>query len=117
MKQLYPDDPDGYEICRSAAGQVAAGTLPACVVVLWSAGCGLFRVDVVGDAMAPTLRHGESALATRRVIDATAATSLASGTRATSPRASSMRIIALPGEEIVIKEGSVIINGRPLDEP
>ena len=34
-------------------------------VIVMAAGCGALRVDIVGEAMAPTLRNGESALATR----------------------------------------------------
>lgn len=35
--------------------------------LLATSACGMLRVDVVGEAMSPTLRNGESALATQSI--------------------------------------------------
>lgn len=37
------------------------------LLMLVAAGCGALKVDIVGEAMAPTLRNGDSALATRSI--------------------------------------------------
>jgi signal peptidase I len=85
-------------------------------VVVLIAGCGALRVDIVGDAMAPTLRNGESALATRSFDQLDRGDIV--GFR--YPRDESMsfvqRIVGLPGESIQMLEGQVLIDGQVLDE-
>jgi signal peptidase I len=79
-------------------------------------GCGALRVDIVGEAMAPTLRNGESALATR-TFDTLQRGDIV-GFRYPKDESKSFvqRIVALPGERIESRDGNVVVNGKALGE-
>lgn len=87
------------------------------LVLVILAGCGALRVDIVGEAMAPTLKDGQRALATRTF------NSLARGDivgfRYPKDESKSFvkRIIGVPGDHIESINGSIRVNGRPLVEP
>lgn len=86
------------------------------VIGSWLAACGLFRVNVVGNAMAPTLKDGESALATRSVSRLDRGDIVGFKYPRDESKSFVLRIIALPGERIEIAAGRVAIDGRPLQE-
>ena len=90
--------------------------LAAAVTAIGTA-CGAFRVDVVGNAMAPTLKDGDSAIATRDV--ATLQRGDIVGFKSPNDESKSFvqRIVGLPGDSIEVREGQVILNGNPLQEP
>jgi signal peptidase I len=81
------------------------------------ADCGTTRINIAGNAMAPTLKMGDKALATRTFTDL-ARTDVV-GLRYPEDESKSFveRIIGLPGERIAMREGYVFINDKPLDEP
>ena len=85
------------------------------LVLVCSAAC-TRRIDVVGEAMAPTLKNGGSA------ITAPALGRLERGDIVgfKYPRDASksfvLRIIGLPGERIGMTDGQVAVDGRRLDE-
>ena len=45
------------------------GGLAVLIALVWSAGCSTTRVDILGDAMSPTLKNGEKVAATRAFDD------------------------------------------------
>lgn len=91
------------------------------VVSLLAAGCGdggpVNIVQVKGDSMMPTITDGERLLVDRRAF----ANSLPQRSDIVLYRRNDVeivrRVVGLPGETIVIKEGSVYVNGSRLDEP
>ena len=96
----------------------SAGTVPLCLAALAAAGCGLVRVDVVGDAMSPTLKNGDQVIARRTGRLERVNRGDVVGFRYPGDESKSfvMRVVALPGEEIEMKSGTVLINGRSLEE-
>lgn len=86
------------------------------LALLAAAGCNLLRVDIVGDAMAPTLKNGDHAVATRRVDRINRGDVVAFRYPRDESKSFVMRVVALPGEDIEMKDGSVIIGGRRLEE-
>lgn len=87
------------------------------LILVVAGACGSLRVDIVGEAMAPTLKNGESAMATRR-IDALVRGDIV-GFRYPKDESKSFvkRIVGLPGERIASSGGSIVIDGQPLAEP
>jgi signal peptidase I len=93
-----------------------AGAVPLWLAVLSAAGCGLVRVDVVGDAMSPTLKNGDQVIATRRIDRVDRGDVVGFRYPRDESKSFVMRVVALPGEEIEMKTGTVLINGRSLEE-
>jgi signal peptidase I len=102
-------------VSRANAAPLKVGALV--LVAIGLAGCGMFRLNVAGEAMSPTLKDGEGALATRS-FDRVERGDIV-GFR--YPRDESKdfvkRVIGLPGERIAIVDGMVRINDEPLAEP
>ncbi|HYT73510.1 MAG TPA: signal peptidase I [Vicinamibacterales bacterium] len=89
----------------------------AVVVLLGgSAGCGTLRVDVVGDAMAPTLKSGEKAWATRTFDRLKRGDIVGFKYPGDETKSFVKRVVGLPGERIESVAGRVAINGQPLSE-
>jgi signal peptidase I len=90
------------------------------VVVLalvgWPAGCGMLRVDVVGEAMAPTLKNGEKALATRTFDDVNRGDIVGFKYPGDETKSFVKRVVGLSGERIESVQGKVSINGQVLSE-
>jgi signal peptidase I len=90
------------------------------VVVLalvgWPAGCGMLRVDVVGEAMAPTLKNGERALATRTFDDVNRGDIVGFKYPGDETKSFVKRVVGLSGERIESVQGKVSINGQVLSE-
>jgi signal peptidase I len=87
------------------------------LVAACSAACGMLHVDVVGNAMAPTLRDGDRALATRAIDTLHRGDIVGFKYPRDESKSFVMRIVGLPGEQIEIREGTVAIDGRVLEEP
>jgi signal peptidase I len=87
------------------------------VLLVVATGCGTLRVDISGEAMAPTLKNGESALATR-TVDPLARGDIV-GFRYPKDESKSFvkRIIGMPGDRIESDSGRILLNAQPLDEP
>ncbi len=67
--------------------------------------------------MAPTFEKGESAMATRTVDRLDRGDIVVFKSPTDESRSLVLRIVALPGENIEMKDGTAIIDGRPLEEP
>jgi len=93
------------------------GTMAVLALVSWSAGCGMLRVDVVGEAMAPTLKNGERALATRTFDDVNRGDIVGFKYPRDETKSFVKRVVGLPGERIEVLRGKVSINGQVLSEP
>ena len=87
------------------------------LVLVIAAGCGTLRVDIAGEAMAPTLRNGESALATRTFDQLTRGDIVAFRYPKDESKNFVKRIIGVPGDLIESSNGSIQVDGRPLVEP
>jgi signal peptidase I len=77
----------------------------------------MLRVNIMGDAMAPTLNDGDSAIATRRFDRLDRGDIVALRYPRDELKSFVKRIVGLPGERIEMADGRVSIDGRPLDEP
>jgi signal peptidase I len=87
------------------------------LVLAIATGCGVLRVNIDGEAMAPTLKDGESALATR-TFDTLARGDIVSFRYPKDESKSFLkRIVGVPGDRIESKNGSILVDGRPLVEP
>ena len=80
-------------------------------VILSAGSCGLLRVDVVGNSMSPTLKDGESAIATRRFDRLNRGDVVGFKYPRDESKSFVLRIVALPGDT---KEGKILINGNRL---
>jgi signal peptidase I len=67
--------------------------------------------------MAPTLKNGDSALATRSFTDLTRGDIVGFRYPKDESKSFVQRIIGQPGDRIEMKDGRVAINDRQLDEP
>jgi len=87
------------------------------LVLVVAKGCGTLRFDIEGEAMAPTLKNGESTLATRS-FDTLARGDIV-GMRYPKDESKSFvkRIVGMPGDRIESNSGRILVNGQPLDEP
>jgi signal peptidase I len=85
-------------------------------VVTVAAGCGALRVDIVGEAMSPTLRNGESAIATRSFEQLGRGDIVGFRYPRDESKSFVQRIVGLPGEQIQMVEGKVVVDGQALDE-
>jgi signal peptidase I len=84
--------------------------------VLLSSGCNMTRVDIKGQAMSPTLKDGESALATRTVESLARGDIVAFRYPQDETKSFVKRIVGLPGERIESADGKILIDRRPLEE-
>ena len=98
---------------RRRGGSLVALALGLLVVI----SCGALRVDVVGESMAPTLKNGDSALATRTFTDLTRGDIVGFKYPKDESKSFVQRIIGQPGDRIEMKEGRVTVNGHSLEEP
>lgn len=85
-------------------------------VLVTAVGCGMMRVDVVGEAMSPTLLNGESALATRRFDGIDRGDIIGFKYPRDESKNFIKRVIGMPGERIESAAGQVSINGQVLSE-
>jgi signal peptidase I len=92
------------------------GRMAVLALVGWSAGCGMLRVDVVGEAMAPTLKNGEKVLATRTFDHLNRGDIVGFKYPGDETKSFVKRVVALPGERIQSVKGKVSINGQVLSE-
>ena len=67
--------------------------------------------------MAPTLKHGERAVATRGIDRLERGEIVAFRYPRDESKSFVKRIVGLPGEQIEMRDGWVFINGRQIDEP
>jgi len=74
------------------------------------------RVDIVGEAMAPTLKNGESAITTPALGRLERGDIVGFKYPRDASKSFVLRIIGLPGERIEMTNGQVAIDGRRLDE-
>lgn len=86
-------------------------------VIVATSACGMLRVDVVGEAMSPTLRNGESALATKSIDDLTRGDIVGFRYPRDETKSFVMRLVGLPGETIESSDGGVSVDGQTLSEP
>ena len=86
-------------------------------VLVVATGCGTLRVNIEGEAMAPTLKNGESALATRTVDPLKPGDVVAFRYPKDESKSFVKRIVGMPGDRIESNSGSILVNGQTLDEP
>lgn len=84
--------------------------------LLSAAACGIFRVDIRGSAMAPTLNDGDRALATRDVGVLERGDIVGFRYPRDESKSFVQRIVATPGDRIEMRDGRVTLNGALLDE-
>ena len=82
-----------------------------------AAGCGALRVNISGDAMAPALKDGESALATRSFDTLARGDIVAFRYPKDESKDFVKRIVGVPGDRIESSSGAILLNGQPLAEP
>ncbi len=81
-----------------------------------SAGCGMLRVNILGHAMSPTLRDGESAFATRQFETLERGEIVAFRYPKDESKSFVKRIVGMPGDRIESKAGRILIDGAALTE-
>lgn len=86
------------------------------MLLVAAAGCGLLRVNILGHAMSPTLRDGESALATRRFETLDRGEIVAFRYPKDESKSFVKRIVGLPGDRVESKAGRILIDGTALTE-
>jgi signal peptidase I len=79
-------------------------------------GCGVLQVNVSGNAMAPTLKNGEKAMATRTIDQLNRGDIVGFKNPKDETKNFVMRVVGLPGERIESIAGKVSINGQLLSE-
>jgi len=87
------------------------------MVLIAAGGCGALRVDIVGESMAPTLKNGDSAVATRSFTGIARGDIVGFRYPKDESKSFVQRIVGLPGDRIEMIDGRVVINGSLLDEP
>ena len=92
------------------------GRMAVLALLGWSAGCGMLRVDVVGEAMVPTLKNGEKVLATQTFDQLNRGDIVGFKYPRDETKSFVKRVVALPGERIESVKGKVSINGQALRE-
>ena len=85
-------------------------------LVVLTTGCGQSRLDINGDAMAPTLKDGERAFATRTFDTLMRGDIVAFRYPKDESKSFVKRIVGLPGDRIESTSGAIAINGQPLAE-
>jgi signal peptidase I len=96
-------------------------SFPLSLLVLIVAGCsaitGIQPVRIQGYAMAPSLKEGDHGVFSRRFAKLERGDIVVFYYPAEPSKSYIKRIIGLPDEEIEIRAGKVLINGRNIDEP
>jgi signal peptidase I len=113
-------DPAQYGGAGYAIGGItmsAVGLVLACVSMLVFTNYILAPVTVAGQAMMPTLRDGERVLAWKFIEEVNRGDIVVFWYPDDPSKSYIKRVIGLPGEEVMIENGRVLINGAPLDEP
>jgi len=87
------------------------------ITLLATPACGMLRVDVVGEAMSPTLRNGESALATKRIDSLIRGDIVGFRYPRDETKSFVMRVVGLPGESVASAAGRVSVDDKVLSEP
>jgi signal peptidase I len=95
----------------------AVGLVLACASMLIITNYILATVRVSGQAMAPTLRDGERVLMWKVVEEINRGDIVVLWYPDDPSKSYIKRVIGLPGEEVMVENGKVLINGSPLDEP
>ncbi|HKE06101.1 MAG TPA: signal peptidase I, partial [Blastocatellia bacterium] len=95
----------------------AVGLVLACVSTLIFMNYILATVRVQGQAMMPTLRDGERVLIWKVVEEINRGDIVVFLYPDDPSKSYIKRIIGLPGEEVMVENGKVLINGTALDEP
>jgi signal peptidase I len=85
-------------------------------VALLSSGCVFRPVHVFGGAMEPTLRDGERALAIQVFGRLERGDIIGFRYPRDTSKSFVMRIVGLPGEQIEMSNGIIVINGRRIDD-
>ena len=88
-----------------------------CLLVALAWGCGTSSLKIVGTAMSPTFKNGDSVLATRTIDKLERGDIVGFRYPEDESKSFIQRIVGLPGERIESRDGIIIVNGRPLDEP
>ncbi len=97
--------------------RVSVARLALALGLLFGTSCGTLRVDIVGESMSPTFMNGDKALATRNFTDVARGDVVALRYPKDESKSFVQRIIGLPGERIEMREGRVVINDKPIEEP
>jgi len=105
----------GYAIAGITTS--AVGFALACVSALIFTNYILATVRVEGQAMMPALRNGERVLIWKVVEEINRGDIVVFWYPDDPSKSYIKRIIGLPGEEVMIENGKVLIDGSPLDEP
>src|SRR6266540_1876303 len=95
----------------------AVGLVLACVSTLIFTNYILATVRVEGQAMMPALRDGERVLMWKVVEEINRGDIVVFWYPNYPSKSYIKRVIGLPGEEVMVENGKVLINGSPLDEP
>ena len=80
------------------------------------AGCSTSRVNIEGDAMAPTLKNGEQAVVQRSIDRLDRGDIVTFRYPKDETKSFLKRIVGLPGETISSVDGRISIDGKPLEE-
>ena len=99
---------------RPKSARIARVLIIAAVAV---SACGAMSVKISGNAMSPTLKDGESALATRSFDSLSHGDIVAFRYPKDESKSFVQRIIALPGDRIESRDGNITLNGTRLEEP
>jgi signal peptidase I len=86
------------------------------LLALLAAACDTSRVKIEGEAMSPTLENGSNARITRMVGTLRRGDIITFDYPLDRSKHFLKRIVGLPGEEIEITNGRVVIDGKPIDE-
>jgi len=92
------------------------GGLAVLIALVWSAGCSTTRVDILGDAMSPTLKNGEKVAATRAFDDVKRGDIVVFKYPNDETKSFVKRIVGVPGDRIESAAGTVSINGKVINE-
>jgi signal peptidase I len=118
-------DPVAAETCtalgapgaRRARGVQSFLRLIVAVTAIAAAGCGAGVVRNEGHAMEPTIQDGERMVITRHIDRLERGQIVVFRYPQDVSKSFVKRIVGLPGEEIAVRDGRVVINGLTIDEP
>src|SRR5262245_29184711 len=105
----------GYAIAGITTS--AVGLVLACASMLIFTNYILATVRVSGQAMMPTLRDGDRVLIWKVFEEINRGDIVVLWYPDDPSKSYIKRVIGLPGEEVMVENGKVLINGSPLDEP
>jgi signal peptidase I len=95
---------------------VAASRIGLLALIILSSGCVVQPVRARGNAMAPTLKDGERLFALRSFPQLERGDIVGFKYPRDESKSFVQRIVGLPGERIEMTNGTVVINGRRLEE-